>query len=162
LWARWRALGSARRRLLLASAFGLALAAWQVKTWPFARIARGLGPAGSDLGDGAGPAPAAADLALARELRWALRALVRRLPVAPSCLMQALAARRLLLRRGVPCSLVFGVRGPSAGLDQGRRELAAHAWLRCGPLVVTGEQEAARFQPIAVYAAVPARGLPAR
>lgn len=70
--------------------------------------------------------------------------------------MQAVAARQMLVVRGVPCQLYFGVRSQVAGLDPSAQNIGAHAWLRCGAFTVTGEAEAAAFQPIAVYRFEPA------
>jgi Transglutaminase-like superfamily len=49
---------------------------------------------------------------------------------AASCLPQALAAQRMLLRRGIPCRVEIGV-----SLDGG---LAAHAWVVAGEVTVHG------------------------
>ena len=58
-------------------------------------------------------------------------------------------ARQLLVAHDVACDLVFGVRGQAPSPSS--PDIGAHAWLLCGGLTVTGEAEAARFQPIAVY-----------
>lgn len=66
---------------------------------------------------------------------------------------------RVLAARGVPCDLYFGVQAAAAAAEAPRRPtIEAHAWLRCGEFVVTGEAEAAAFQPIAVYRFNPALG----
>ena len=50
------------------------------------------------------------------------------------CLNRALTAKRMLNRRGLPCTLYMGVR-PSPQKPSG---MEAHAWLRCGDIAVTG------------------------
>ena len=55
-----------------------------------------------------------------------------RVPWRSTCLVQALAARRWLARRGVASELVLGARKP------GGAELDAHAWLKAGERIVVG------------------------
>jgi hypothetical protein len=57
-----------------------------------------------------------------------------------TCLTQALAARRMLERRGRPAVLRIGVaRGTS---------FEAHAWVECDGEMVIGEHEPGRFVPL--------------
>jgi hypothetical protein len=133
LWTRRRDL------LLLAEAVReLALAALTLKVRPFARVARDLTrPAGSAVvGD--------PDL-LSKRVRWAVLAASKRVPWRSVCFDQAIAAQRLLGRRGITADLVYGVRKSEQGLD-------AHVWLRLasGWIVVGGEQ-AGLFRPIALF-----------
>ena len=65
-------------------------------------------------------------------VRWAVGAASRRTPWNSNCLAQALAARRMLGRRGIGSILHLGLRKGERG------RLEAHAWLRCGDLPVTG------------------------
>lgn len=67
-----------------------------------------------------------------------------RLPWTPTCLVQSLSARLMLLRRRVPSTIVLGVarRGPN---------VEAHAWLLVEGGVVCGGREAAAFEPIAAF-----------
>ena len=48
------------------------------------------------------------------------------------CMVRALSAKKMLNRRGIPCTLFMGVRRDEKG------EMIAHAWLRCGDIYVTG------------------------
>lgn len=48
------------------------------------------------------------------------------------CLVRALTARKLLLRKGISCTLYLGV-----GKDEDGK-MIAHAWLRTGEMYVTG------------------------
>ncbi len=98
---------------------------------------------------------------MARDLRWAMAGLARAWPGRPTCLMLAIAARQVLVARGIACELFFGVRGRGGGADPGAPAFGAHAWLLCAGIVVTGEDEAARFEPIAVYRFSPAGAAPA-
>lgn len=157
-----------RQRLLLETGWTLACMAWRVRRWRFARLAATLGtpvPAAAVVGGGSNDPqapPGPGDLALAKDVQWAIAAWVRRLRPAPTCLMQAAAAQRLLARRGVASTLVFGVQSMAATAARSSTQgaLGAHAWLRCGGLLVTGANEAALFRPIAAYQRVPAAGQP--
>ena len=55
----------------------------------------------------------------------------RHMPWESECLVRALVARRMLLKRSFASTLYMGVR-----MENGK--LKAHAWLRCGDLYVTG------------------------
>lgn len=149
------ALPRSRQALLFKCASALLLAAWQVRKWPFSRLAASLGtptpPPAVPRQPALVPADPRTGEARAADVRWAVGAWARVWPWQPTCLMQAVAARRLLVERGVPCDLFFGVRGQRPGEATSAPEIGAHAWLRCGDMIVTGEAEAARFQPIAVY-----------
>lgn len=149
-----------RRALLLPCARALLLAHWRVRAWPFSRLAATLGQAqtlAAAVNQAADPAADPAPGALvASDLRWAMAGLARAWPRPPTCLMLAVAARQVLVERGVACELYFGVRGRGGITEPGTTAIGAHAWLRCAGVVVTGEQEAARFEPIAVYRFSPA------
>jgi hypothetical protein len=65
-------------------------------------------------------------------IEWAVERAARRVPGAQHCLTQALVAKLLLARRGVPTELRIGVtKGPSGPLK-------AHAWLESGGVAVFG------------------------
>ena len=153
------ALPSARRALLMDGGWALLKATWQVRTWPFAHLAATLGTVASPSATVAlqlpAPSDLPADLAWAGEVRWAISAWARVWPRQPTCLMQAVAARHLLAARGVPCETYFGVNRQSAAPGAQAQGIGAHAWLRCAGAIVTGDAEAANFQPIAVYRCTP-------
>lgn len=82
---------------------------------------------------------------VAREVQWAIARIepwLRRRRHA--CLVQAIAASRMLSRRGIPWSLKVGV-----GRDTDA--LTAHAWLLCGERVVTGRRGMDKVTPLATY-----------
>lgn len=84
---------------------------------------------------------------LAREVEWLIGSLSRRLPFQVTCLMQAAAARSLLTRRGVPCTVYIGV---APRRDDGRN-VNAHAWLQCGERIITGRAEARNFRAMTSF-----------
>lgn len=64
--------------------------------------------------------------------RWAIAAAARRVPWRADCLIQTIAAERMLVRRGFRPAFFLGVERTDAG------HFSAHAWLQCGEVVVTG------------------------
>lgn len=77
---------------------------------------------------------------------WAVCAASRHTPWQTKCLAEAIAAKTMLKLRRVPSTLYLGV----AKNDDG--ELEAHAWLRCGSLILTGGRVRRRFTVIATFA----------
>ncbi len=66
---------------------------------------------------------------------WQVEVSCRRIPWTPgdkSCLVKALTARRLLMRKGISCTLYLGVKKDE------KNEMAPHAWLRSGEHYITG------------------------
>jgi len=58
----------------------------------------------------------------------------RHTPWESKCMIQALTAKRLLNSMGYPCTLYMGVMN-----SPGTGEMLAHAWLRCGDKIITGD-----------------------
>jgi hypothetical protein len=130
--ARWIRLEPARRILLLRAVAALCAALLKVRQLPFARIAAELGPMRPPQADALSEAFAPADMARARDIRWAVDAAARRLPFECACLARALAAHTLCRRGGLAPVLHMGAQ---AG-QQGRAE--THAWLTAAGVGVTG------------------------
>jgi hypothetical protein len=59
----------------------------------------------------------------------------RRVPWRCRCYEQAFTGKLMLNRRKIPSTIYFGV-----AKDE-NNELKAHAWLRCGDLILTGNKE---------------------
>jgi hypothetical protein len=108
---------------------------------PFRRIAAWLGTPG-----GESPATAAVEeISTAQEIGWAVSAMARWVPWDGRCLAQALAATRMLRRRGLEGTVSFGA-------CEGDTGFAAHAWLRLGPYIVTGGASHERFKVFTTFA----------
>lgn len=139
---------SGRERLLFLEALvGLCWDKARVRCLPFRRIARGLGTAQLETPLSLPPA----ERALAVEISWAVQAVARHVPLRFVCLPQAIAAQRMLRRRGIASTLYLGVSPDRAKPDA----IAAHAWLRAGDKIVTGEREARHQRQLASFASDP-------
>lgn len=80
-----------------------------------------------------------------RMVKEAVGSASRHTPWKSNCLPQAVAAMRMLKKRGLCATLYLGLRrGPDGGL-------AAHAWLRCGDVYVTGGSSP-RFTVVGTFA----------
>lgn len=137
----------AEQLLAVELALELARARLELKWLPFRWIAPGLGPLlpaaeePAPLGGGLAPDPLLARVSrvtglLAAALPWDCR-----------CLVRAMAALRVLRRRGRATTLYLGVRR--------RSSLEAHAWLWCDGRVVTGGRERPDFTPVGRFGGTP-------
>jgi len=128
-----------RDRALLAEAMALvASASLAVAILPFKRVAAIA--AGAPGKDDAPPRSV-------RRIRWAVDAAARRSPWRALCIEQGLAAQAMLRRRGYKAALHYGVKRDAEG------ELAAHVWVRSGPLDVVGCENADDYRLLAVFGA---------
>lgn len=85
--------------------------------------------------------------ALQRErVAWAVNTMRLFTPWDSNCLAQAITAARMLQRRGVATTTYLGLtRGDEKPLD-------AHAWLRCGDAIITGDQQLDTYTQVASFA----------
>ena len=132
---------SARRRgIVLEAAIALAVASLRLKLRPFREVAARIGqqqPTEFRARDHSVPREA---LRIAEAIAIASR----NLPWSPKCLPQAIAAKRLLDRRGVGSALYFGVR-PALS------EFEAHAWVGVGGRIIVGDEASGDYQVLAVF-----------
>ncbi|MDN4082596.1 lasso peptide biosynthesis B2 protein [Paenibacillus polymyxa] len=80
-----------------------------------------------------------------RHISQAVDVASRYTPWRSSCLVQAAAAMTLLVRRKLDCTLYLGTAKNAAG------QLVAHAWVRSGPIYVTGEREMGAFTVVGIF-----------
>jgi hypothetical protein len=78
----------------------------------------------------------------------AVAVMSRHTPWENTCLVQAVAAKLMLRRRGIPSTLYLGV-------SKGEQGLVAHAWLRSGACILTGDAGRQRFTVISTFAEKP-------
>jgi hypothetical protein len=84
-------------------------------------------------------------LSIRRSVEWS----ARWVPWRSKCLDQALAAQRMLARRGLGSTLYYGMaRSPE-------KKWLAHAWVRCGDQWAIGHQTEIRYALVGTCALVP-------
>jgi hypothetical protein len=88
----------------------------------------------------------AVTLEAARNVGVAVETVSRRTPWESKCLVQAIVGKFLLRQRGIGSTLYLGVDRDD---DKG---LAAHAWLRCGDVILTGSQGREHFTVVGKFA----------
>jgi hypothetical protein len=79
-----------------------------------------------------GPGDSPVDAGYVARIARVVPRLARIVPWRSDCLVQALAAQRLLAARGIAGTIVIGARMETTS------GFAPHAWLKCGELAVTG------------------------
>ncbi len=84
--------------------------------------------------------------ALIHAIRLSLRVVPICLPWHSKCLDQAMAAQKMLARRGFATTLYFGI------MHDANKTLLAHAWLRCGSKWVIGYQPFQHYSIVGTYA----------
>ncbi|HLU49683.1 MAG TPA: lasso peptide biosynthesis B2 protein [Planctomycetota bacterium] len=137
-----RADGRPGRGLLLEATLRLLVARIALLLIPSGRLAARLGRRDEESPrelDGPSATIAAA-------VRGAIRRTSRWVPWRSDCLIQAMAARSMLERRGVPTTLYLLVRR-----SETTGKLEAHACLRAGGVLVTGATDPKGFEPIASF-----------
>ncbi len=120
-----------RAEIVLGLAFARALIVFVPFRWWRGRI----GPIGTGPRQG-NPALSPKQVKQASDIGRMVSRLARRMPFRAVCLPQAMTARWILQRRGIPAYIELGSRQ-----DGDNRELALHAWLVAGDEIVTGREE---------------------
>lgn len=139
---------SARRRLVVEACRELARAWWLVRFREFRSYAGELGQAH--------PASFTTeftpdDARLLRDIRWAIDAINRTVGGRFTCLMQAMAGKAMLNRRGVENTLILGAKLKRDAAESGDAPMAAHAWLKVGRLVLLGGEASVGYVPVTSY-----------
>jgi hypothetical protein len=136
-------LSVADKVLLLEALVLLALARMAVLLLPFRWVARALGKPKLQTPE---ERQVSANVGRIRRVSAVVHKTSRNVPWTSKCLDQALAAKIMLARRGIPTTIYFGVNNDEQG------NLAAHAWLRCGTLYVTGGATRRNYAVIHTFA----------
>ena len=120
----------------------LGLTRLAINTLPFSKLEKYLGPRLVETTTQI----SLSDLHRARKIAWAIRAISPYTPWKSNCFPQALTAKILLRRQGIASTLYMG-----AAFKEDKRTLEGHAWLRCGPLYVTGGNGSKKFGAVAAF-----------
>ena len=122
---KFRALDAADKWMLLHATVWLALACIMLLVLPFQQLAKRLSA-------GEQPAETRPEPELLRRIGYAVRTSAANVPWRSDCFPQSIAGWMLLKHHGYNSTIHLGVE------KKGNEELAGHAWLICGGIVVTG------------------------
>jgi hypothetical protein len=136
------ALPPADRGCLVEAGFWLGIARLAILVLPFRWVAPRLGRHMARSPEEAG----AVSAELLDRISWAVATASCHLPWDCLCLAQAMAGKAMLKRRRVPSTLYLGL------VKDNGAQLQAHAWLRCGERILTGQQGMTEFTVIATFA----------
>lgn len=112
---------------------------YQIRYRPFQKIAPGIGKLQYET-----TCKKVNNRAVA-EVKWTVAAVCLRTPWESKCLVRALTAKKMLNRRGLPCTLYMGVQ------PDRQAGMVAHAWLRCGSTFVTGGNGAGNYAVTTIF-----------
>lgn len=140
-WSKWEGIAWEERLLLIEAGCTLAFARAARGCLSFARIADWFGFPGAESSAEVLPQLEA----MAGRVGKAVKIISRHLPWESRCLDQTIAAWLMLKMRGVTGTAYIGV-----AQDSGKN-FRAHAWLRYGTLIVTGDQGLESFQVLASF-----------
>ena len=74
------------------------------------------------------------------QIRQAVRRAGRYTPWESTCLVQSIAGKMMLKRLNIPSTLYLGVAKNGKEKSKKKKELKAHAWLRSGNIILTGQK----------------------
>ena len=141
--AKWRRRNRTEKMMLLEAFVLLGVARLGVLMLPFRWLAKSLGDHMKQIDT---PLPSA-DLPVARMVGGAVCSAANYTPWKSVCLPQAVAAKWMLKRRGIPGTLYLGVMK-----DQTKPEkLAAHAWVKCGHVILTGAKGHRQYTVVSTF-----------
>lgn len=141
-----------RQRLFLEAWGALGSARLALRSTPFKQLVVELT---RHRGSVEAPAVGPEALADAKRIGWAVRAASGYTPWRSSCLVQVLAAQRMLQQRLLPGAIYIGAsleEGPGEGAKPATNSgLDAHAWLKCGEAYITGESGHQRYAVVTTF-----------
>lgn len=85
----------------------------------------------------------------ARSVGWAVRTAAKFTPWESGCLVQVLAAQRMLQKRGI--AGVFYLGAAHNEEQDASRDFSAHAWLKCADDFITGEPGHQRYTVVSSF-----------
>jgi len=135
------ALQPEKRRLLVEAYIFLA---WGrlLKELPFAKMAPMLGAYMEETPD----QPCRQDEEVIRQISHAVHLMSRYTFWESECLVKAVAAMCMLHRRQIDSTIYLGIARARRG------NLAAHAWLRCGSMIITGGEVMNQYTVVGYFA----------
>ena len=137
----------ASHKRLFAEAYISLGRAWIIKSLPFTKMSPLLGEYMKETGY-----EQTADQAVLKSISSAVHIMSKYTLWNSQCLVRALAVSRMLETRKISSTLYLGT-----GRDE-EGQLAAHAWIRSGSLLLSGAEEQERFTAVAKFAKFPKKG----
>ncbi|OXM13854.1 stage V sporulation protein S [Paenibacillus herberti] len=107
---------------------------------PFAKMVPWLGDAHAES-----PREIVTEKKQLKQISYFLHMVARNTPFDSKCLVRAIAALKMLERRGFESTLYLGTGRNEAG------QLGAHAWLRCGSVYISGSDEMDNYTIVACF-----------
>jgi hypothetical protein len=141
--AKWWRRSRTERMLLLEAFVLLGAARLGVLILPFRWLAKSLGQHMTETDAAVGTV----NLQIARMIGWAVRSGANYTPWESVCLPQAVAAKWMLKHRGIPGTLYLGVMKDETKAEK----LTAHAWVRCGQIILTGAKGHRRYTVVSTF-----------
>lgn len=79
------------------------------------------------------------------KIAWVINIVSRNTPWQSRCFVQAITAQRMLEKRNISCTVYFGINKDK------ENKITAHAWTRCGDVIVTGNHEKDAYTKVAWF-----------
>lgn len=131
-----------KKKLLLAESFILlAICRILILTVKFKRISPYLGTHMKESSEKIDDI----DVFKIRSVAWAVNTASRFTFWESKCLVQAMAVKYMLKRRKLKSTVYLGV------LRDEKNEMKAHAWIRCGSIIVTGARGREKFKVVSIF-----------
>jgi len=130
-----------KRKLLYIEAYLNLARARILKSLPFNRVAKGLGAEAIETAKDTNGNPA-----VIKEVSSAIQMMSKHTIWESACLVQAIAAMKMLERRGIESTIYLGT-----AKDE-KQKMVAHAWVRSGPYYVTGSKGMNSFTVVGMFA----------
>lgn len=142
----YKALGASKRNSLGIAVFELISAKITISLYSFKDLVKGI----KSEAVGIQPRKLQYQQSIeADDICWAIGAVAAHLPWTSSCLVRALAAQRLLKRKGIPGVLYLGTFLDAH--DRSNKLFKAHAWVQCGDKFIVGEFSDEPYSPVAAF-----------
>lgn len=147
MWKKLSKFARLKRKWKLLLIEALLSLAWArlLKSLPFSRVAPTLGNRREESSPSHRPGDEHALYSVSKAVRW----MARHTPWESKCMVMAIAGKRMLERRNIDSTLYFGTARDASG------RWIAHAWLRSGPFVITGEEEMRKFTVVETFGGKP-------
>ncbi|MEH7076440.1 lasso peptide biosynthesis B2 protein [Neobacillus drentensis] len=130
---------------LLIEAYLLLAWARVLKAIPFSRVSPYLGSQMSETSFEIDPV----NIKIVKQISHSIHIMSKYTFWESQCLVKAIASMRMLERRQIDSTLYLGTAKNEMG------EMIAHAWLRSGPIYLTGAEEMGRFVVVCKFAKEP-------